>query len=199
MCYNQAMRKFLKILAGLLIAAAVFFVAILLLITAIGLWRRPLAKADAIIVLGAAINTPASYNRSLQGLKLYQEGEAPVLVLSGGVDYSGSMSEAVYMERVILAHASSVPNMILEPNSHSTYDNIENSKKLLPGAKSVIIVSDTFHVARGALMAKAAGFSPVYWSSPGTFADYPPGELVYYYLRETLAMIDYIPKFVMGR
>jgi len=154
-------------------------------------------KADAIIVLGAAINTPSLYNRTLDGLKLYNQGWAPVMVLTGGVDYPKSIPEAVYMEKVILQNASTVPDLILEENANSTYQNIVNSKALIPQDKSIIIVSDSFHLARAVLMAKREGFDPVYWSSPNP-AYYSKRELAYYYMREVLAMIDYLPKFILG-
>ncbi len=193
------MRKVLRIIQGLITAVAVVLVASLAFVTAFAQYHRPVGKADAIIILGAAINTPALYNRSLEGLRLYQAGDAPLMVLSGGVDYPKSISEAEYMRRVIVAHSSTTPNLILEAHSHSTYDNIENSKMLLPKARSVIVVSDTFHMARAVTMAKAAGFGPVYWSSPDTSSYYPPGQMVYYYVREALAMVYYVPKFVLGR
>jgi uncharacterized SAM-binding protein YcdF (DUF218 family) len=91
-----------------------------------------------------------------------------------------------------------MPSMILETNANSTYQNIVNSKALIPQAKSIIIVSDSFHLARAVLMAKREGFGPVYWSSPDPYY-YSKRELVYYYMREVLAMVDYIPKFITGR
>ena len=177
-------------------AAGTLFVVSLGLVIFVSFYRPPVQKADAIIILGAAINTPALYNRSLEGLRLYEQGKAPVIVLSGGVDYFKSIPEAQYMKNVILQHTSSTPVLILEPDSRSTYDNIENSKKLIPNAHSVIIVSDTFHLARGVAMAHAAGFSNVYWSAPDSPSYYPVSELVFHYFRESVAMIAYIPKFI---
>lgn len=193
------MRKIWKIIKYLIWASAAVFMLALLIVIGIGQWRRPVEKADAIIVLGAAINTPALYNRSMQALKLYREGKAPVLVLSGGVDYPKSISEAQYMQNVILENSVMAPVMILEADSQSTFENIKNSKKLIPQARSVIVVSDNYHLARGALTAKAAGFSPVYWSAPDSASYYPKGELVFHYFREAAALIDYIPKFVFGK
>ena len=87
--------------------------------------------------------------------------------------------------------------VVLEDTSGDTYHNINNSKALIPNAKSVIIVSDGFHLARGVLLAKRAGFSTVSWSSPKPYY-YNKKELVFYYFREMVAMIDYIPKFIRG-
>ncbi len=192
------MKRFRKIVKYLLYIIVSFLLVDLAVVVFFSVYRPPLQKADAIIILGSAINTPSLYNRTMDGLKLYNQGKAAVMVLSGGVDYPRSMPEADYMEKVILQNASSpLPNLILEPNSNSTYQNIVNSKALIPNAKSIIVVSDSFHLARAVLMAEREGFSPVYWSSPDPVY-YNKTELAFYYLREVFAMIDYIPKFIFG-
>ncbi len=163
-----------------------------------GFYRPVIHPADDIVVLGAAANTPAAYNRSLQGLKLFQEGLAPAIVVSGGKDYSRGPTEANYMERVIEANSSTAAPIIVEDKSYSTYENLNNTRAIIGYGKSIIIVSDTYHLARSVLMAERLGFKPVYWSSPSPDY-YAPKELAYYYLREVLAMIDYVPKFVTGK
>ena len=161
------------------------------------LYTPPVKKADAIVVLGAAINTKGIYYRSLEGLKLYEAGDAPVMVLSGGQDFPKAQTEAGYMQKVINANSSTTVAIILENQSHSTYDNIKNTKAKIGQGKSVIIVSDGYHLARGILMAEREGFKVVYWNSPDP-SYYKPSELAYYYGREFLAMISYIPKFIFG-
>jgi uncharacterized SAM-binding protein YcdF (DUF218 family) len=207
------MKKAWKIIKYLLYIIIGFLLLDLAVVVFFSVYRPPLQKAGAIVVLGAAINTPALYNRTLDGLKLYEQGYAPVMVLSGGVDYPKSIPEAVYMQNLIIAQwenqnplpnpppkgeGTKLPPMLLDENANSTYQNIVNSKALIPKDKSIIIVSDGFHLARAVLMAKREGFGPVYWSSPNP-SYYSKGELAYYYAREVLAMIDYIPKFITGR
>lgn len=192
------MKKLWKILKWLLVAVLAFFIFDFLVIIFFAFYRPAIQKSQAIVILGAAINTPAAYNRSLEGLKLYQQGLAPVVVLSGGQDYKGAITEAAYMENAIEANTSFPVPLILEDQSHSTYDNIKNTKAELGGhAGSLIIVSDSFHLARAVLTAKRQGFSPLYWASPDP-AYYNSMELAYYYGREIIAMIDYIPKFIKG-
>ncbi len=152
-------------------------------------------QADAIIVMGAAINTPALNNRTLEGLRLYEEGKAPVMILSGGRISDSDISEAEYMQKIIKQNAKGPVNTILEDGSHSTYENIIYSKAKLPEAKTVIVVSDEFHMARAALTARTNGFSKVYWSHPEPNY-YSKSELHRYYLRELAAMVGYFPKFI---
>lgn len=154
-------------------------------------------KADAIVILGAAINSPALYNRTLAGLKLYQEEKAPVIVLSGGKIAERDISEAGYMQKVINRTATQPVNMILEDQSDNTYDNIKNTRKKIPDAKSLIIVSDRFHIARAYLLARRNGFERVYWDSPQA-KYYSVEEMSYYYFREMVAMIWYLPKFAFN-
>jgi uncharacterized SAM-binding protein YcdF (DUF218 family) len=191
------MRKFWKITKYFLVTVAAIFFADILVVVGFSVFHPKIEKADAIVILGAAINTPALYNRSMEGLRLYEEGRADVLVLSGGRISDKDISEAQYMQKVITRNSNSgkVPLMILEQDSHNTYENIKNSKAKIPDAKSVILVSDSFHMARAASVAKRDGFQDVYWSSPRPFY-YQPHELIFYYFREVVAMISYIPKFV---
>lgn len=190
--------KFLKFavkaVAGVLVGLALLD---LLLVFGAPRLGQKIPKTDAIIILGAAINTPALYNRSLEGLRLYEDGRGERLVLSGGRISDKDISEAQYMRKVITKNAKTVPPMILEEDSHSTFENILNSRRKVPEAKSVVVVSDEFHVARGVLMAKAAGFEDVYWSSPNPYY-YKKPELAFYYFRELVAMFAYIPKFIFG-
>ncbi len=188
-----------RITKYVIVAALLLFAVDLGVVLGFAHYRPTIQKADAIIVLGAAINTPALYNRSLEGLKLFEQGKAGLLILSGGRISDKDISEAHYMRNVIVANSlGPPPPMVLEENSHTTFENIENSKALEPNVKSIIVVSDSFHLARGVLMAKRAGFSPVYWSSPLP-SYYNDKNLLYYYLRETAALVDYIPKFIFNK
>lgn len=154
-------------------------------------------KADAIIIMGAAINTPTLYNRTLEALRIYEDNMAPVIVLSGGRISDKDISEAGYMQRVLGSKATKPLNVLLEEDSGNTFENIKNSRSKVPNAKSVIIVSDKFHLARSVFMAKAAGFETVYYSAPSS-GYYRRGELVFYYFREFAAMVNYLPKFFMN-
>lgn len=191
-------KKILKLVIALVLAFAVIDAG---LVWGIAHWQPEVKHADSVIILGAAINTPALRNRTLEGLQLYQQGKADTMLLSGGKIADADISEAEYMQRVIKKNTDKPVKYILEDQSHNTYDNIFNSKAKLEesGLKtdSVIIVSDAFHLARAFLLAKRAGFETVYWSAPNSDI-YPKGELAFYYVREFVAIINYLPKFIFG-
>ncbi len=193
---NNNSMKFLKriIIYGTLtiIAIAVLDMGYIILIAK---WRPEIKKADSIIVLGAAINTPALYNRTLEGLHLYEQGKADVMILSGGKISAPDISEAEYMEKVIKKNATTEVPYVLEDKSHNTYENIFNSLAKIPKKDSIIIVSDEFHLARAVLVAKRAGFDKVYWSSPKPDY-YSEPELRHYYIREFFAMLSYLPRLL---
>ena len=199
--------KIFKWLVGIFIALLVLDI---FLVASFASFSSQYEKADAIIVLGAAINSPPLYNRSLEALRLYQEGWSGVIVLSGGKISENDITEAAYMQRAILNEIDdqfrkpyenenkkeiTIPTMILEEKSHSTFENIKNSKKLLKDTKSVIIVTDKYHLARSVITAKALGFEDVYWSAPKS--DYSGSELRRQYFREVAAMFAYLPKFLL--
>jgi uncharacterized SAM-binding protein YcdF (DUF218 family) len=191
------MKRFWRICKYIAIAIFSILLSDIIVVVFFSVYRPPVTKADAIVVLGAAINTQEIYNRSLEGLKLYQAGDAPVIVLSGGQDFPRAQTEADFMENIIKANSATSVPLILEDQSHSTYDNIKNTKAKIGADKTVIIVSDDFHLARGVLMAAREGLHPVYWNSPKP-SYYTKPELAFYYGREFLAMIAYIPKFIFG-
>jgi uncharacterized SAM-binding protein YcdF (DUF218 family) len=191
------MRKLWKICKVILLAVLSIFILDILIVVFFSFYRPEIKKSDAIVVLGAAISTPSLYYRSLQGLKLYEQGDATVMVLSGGRISNKDISEALDMQKVIDRNSSTSVPTILEDQSHSTYENITFTKKKLGSGKSLIVVSDDFHLARSSLLAMREGFWPVYWSSPSP-EYYNYEQLVFYYAREIFAMIDYIPKYIFG-
>ena len=154
-------------------------------------------RADAIVVLGAAIYSPALQKRTITALDLYQQGRAGIIVLSGGRISDRDITEAQYMHRVISLATDKPVSVLQDDQAGTTYENIQNTKKLLPNAHSLIIVSDSFHLARAVLLAKRAGFEDVYWRSPDQ-GHYNAVDKRYYYSREFAAMLWYIPKFIFN-
>ncbi len=169
-----------KIIIALVV---IFFIAIVSyfgVIFVMGKMHPQVSSADAIIVLGAAHENMAT-QRALKGFELYRERKSGTLVLSGGKT-TFPVSEAQYMKSVILRYASTTNassasatnassatnalHIILEEDSLNTYENLRNSKLKIPNAKSIIIVTDQFHIARSVLIAKSLGYQTVYWDSP---------------------------------
>lgn len=154
--------------------------------------------ADAIVVLGAAPNSPAIRNRASKGLELYYAGQAEQLILTGGNTSSRDESEAMNMDRFLARIETTAVPTTLEERSTNTFENLQNSRALVPEARRIIIVSDTYHLPRAFLIAKRLGYKDVYWESPSSNY-YRPAELAWYYGREMLAVLAYVPRFIMGQ
>jgi uncharacterized SAM-binding protein YcdF (DUF218 family) len=196
---HPRLRRALKITV---IAVGAAFALDLAVVVGFSVWHPPVQRADAVIVLGAKVGTPALTNRALKGLELYRTSHAGALVLSGGRGAGEPVSEAQAMRRVIedevaKTKGAGLPTMILEQTSRNTYENIRNSRALIPKARSVVVVSDCFHLARATFVAIRAGFGPVYWDAPRP-TYYQPPDLALLYLRETVGIITYLPRLITG-
>ena len=111
-------------------------------------------RADAIVVLGASVYrdgtlSDSSLRRTVQGLVLYHQGLAPLLVLSG-TSYEGAPVEAEV--RAALARQLRVPEraILLEPHAKTTAEEAVNigAKLQQRGVRRILLVSNSVHLAR---------------------------------------------------
>jgi uncharacterized SAM-binding protein YcdF (DUF218 family) len=118
-----------------------------------------LQKSDAIVVLGAGAHgdgslKPASLVRLVHGVVLYRRGYAPLLVVSGG--------PAEVNARAQLAVVLGVPAaaMAWDAGSHTTREEARRIAHLLRtrSTKSVLLVSNSQHLARAARVFEREGF-----------------------------------------
>jgi uncharacterized SAM-binding protein YcdF (DUF218 family) len=95
------------------------------------------------------------------GIRLYQEGAATLLVMSGGG--SGPAPEAEIMAR--LAEAAGVPRsaLLVEAKSNNTVENALFCVRLLRdrGIRRIVLVSDRVHLPRAAMLFRLAGLDVV--------------------------------------
>jgi uncharacterized SAM-binding protein YcdF (DUF218 family) len=127
--------------------------------------------SDAVIVLGARVNynnylNPCLVARVEHGAKLVRDGLAKFLIVSGGVDIEDGASEAKAMREIALAAGISSEQIILEPKATSTFENLKFSKVILEQRKlkSVIVVTEPYHMPRAAMIARKLGLD--FSSSP---------------------------------
>ncbi|MBI4955633.1 MAG: YdcF family protein [Myxococcales bacterium] len=142
-------------------------------------YARP---AEAIVVFGARVYADGTASLSLadrvaHGVHLYEQGLAPVLILSGAAD------EVPVMRR--LALAAGVPESALEldlrgVNTHATVANLRYRR--------VLAVSHYYHLARIKLAAEARGLTVYTSPCPMTrrLAREP-----YFVARECAALVAY--------
>ncbi|WP_107928443.1 YdcF family protein [Neisseria animaloris] len=128
--------------------------------------------ADAAVVLGAAAwdkrPSPVFQERINHAIALYQGGRVEKLVFTGGTPKKGFMTEAEVGRRYALKQGVPARHILFENTSRSTYENLLNIKPLLRenGIRSVIIVSDPYHTARAAVMARDLGLNATVSGTP---------------------------------
>ncbi|GFN30800.1 YdcF family protein [Paenibacillus xylaniclasticus] len=125
---------------------------------------KTIHKADAIIVLGAALwndrPSPGLKERLDHAYSLYKEGKAEKLILTGGLDHNGSkLTEAEGMRRYLMSLGVPSDKLLLEPNATSTYENMLFSKEIIEREhmKSIIIVTHDYHSPRSKEIAQYVG------------------------------------------
>ena len=99
------------------------------------------------------------------GIRLFEAGAAPVLLLSGGG--SGPQPEAETMRRMALARAVPEAAILVEPWSQDTVENAREAARLLHarGKRFVLLVSDRVHLPRASLLFRLAGLRIAGWGA----------------------------------
>jgi uncharacterized SAM-binding protein YcdF (DUF218 family) len=137
----------------------------------IGSWLgpdRPAERAEAIVVLGAGGVTAAgaltdkSLRGTMEGVSLFRQGWAPVLVLSGG-EGRGRRTEAA--ARADFARQSGVPEAatMVAPPAHTTREEAVRLQALLQprGVRKVLLVVDRTGTRRAKAAFERMGFEVV--------------------------------------
>lgn len=134
-----------------------------------------LPKAEAIVVLGGATRSPDSPrpwvevseagDRVLYAAKLYRDGKAPIIVLSGGrIRWrGGSGSEADDMAELLKPMGVPRSAILEEPDSLNTYENARNVKVILDreGIDRVLLVTSAFHMPRAMAIFRKQGIEAI--------------------------------------
>jgi vancomycin permeability regulator SanA len=121
---------------------------------------RPLERADAILVLGAAIwPTGPSLTmrvRTARAAEVYAEGWAPVILCSGGV--SGGVSEARTMRALLVESGVPADAIIADDGGATTREAIRSAQAFGAGRwRRVIAVSSSYHLHRIGVEARRQG------------------------------------------
>ena len=134
-----------------------------------------LPKTDAIVVLGGCTESAVAPrpwveireegDRVLYAAKLYRDGKAPRLILSGGrIDWrrSGS-SESEDM--AVLLEPMGVPRsaMLQDPSSLNTRENAVNVKQIMEaqGIRRVLLVTSAMHMPRSLMIFRKLGMDAI--------------------------------------
>lgn len=148
------------LVAGLILAGTAILVAA-------GL-RDNIGKADAGLVLGSKVEldgTPSARLRARldRTLELYNAGQFPKVITSGGVGKEG-FDEAAVMRDYLVARGVPTEHVIVDSDGMTTFASARNMLQIArqQRIKSVLVVSQYFHIPRSRLALHRFGISTVY-------------------------------------
>lgn len=152
------------------------------------------------IVLGAALwdnqPSPALTERLNTALDLIKTGKVDYLILSGGIGQA-EISEAEAMAQYLMERGVSPKQIILEPESTNTKENLQNSAKLIhqQGFKEVYLITHDYHMFRALAYARKINIQAAPAPVHSTVL-WPP----FHKTRECLAIIkQYLLDFSLGK
>jgi uncharacterized SAM-binding protein YcdF (DUF218 family) len=134
--------------------------------------RDEARPADAIVVLGAAqyngTPSPLFEARLSHAVQLYQDGIAPIFIVTGGKLPRDRTTEADAARAYALAHGIPDEAILVEDRSRTTLEQLQSVGQILRdrGLKSAVIVSDRTHMLRSLRMARDQGIEA--YGSPTT-------------------------------
>ncbi|HEY5949237.1 MAG TPA: YdcF family protein [Kofleriaceae bacterium] len=128
----------------------------------------PVARRDAIVVLGAPLTpagelTPILDERVAAAVALYRAVGADYVVASGGTTQGAPRAEADALAAGL--RAAGIPEVLVEARSLTTAQNARFTAELLAplGVRTLWIVTQPFHARRAALLFRRAGFDARAW------------------------------------
>lgn len=189
----EKLPKWLKISFLSAVGVAVVFICVLFIY---GDCDNVTYSEDAVIVLGAGIRgeepTETLAKRLDVAIEYHKKNPHAVIVVSGGQGHNEDITEALAMERYLVAAGVAADKIIKEERSTSTAENFVYSKELLDshfdGEYSVAFITNDFHIMRAALAASRSGYAGATHAHSSTaFYTFLPNTL-----RECLAFVKYL-------
>lgn len=160
--------------AGWTLGAVLLWVTTLAGCIVAGGQPNPDARADAALVLGAAVwngrPSPVFAERIHHAITLYQRGQVRSLVFTGGVGSGDTAAEGTVAARYAIARGVPAEAVLVEAASRTTWDNLALAQPLLAanGLRTVVIVSDPHHLRRAGMIARRLGLDHVLSPTPTT-------------------------------
>ncbi|UFH32950.1 YdcF family protein [Chryseobacterium sp. C-71] len=133
------------------------------------------AQADVAVILGNKVNKDGTLSERLEkrletGVELYQNHRIKRIIVSGGLGKEGFYEGSKMKEHLI---NKSIPDsvIIVDNKGDNTRLTVENTLEIQKkyGFKSLIVVSQYFHVTRTKKLFKDKGFENVSSASPRYF------------------------------
>jgi uncharacterized SAM-binding protein YcdF (DUF218 family) len=180
---------------GLLLAALAAFLGLTGIRIANEGSRQELAKADAIVVFGAAEYagrpSPVLRARLDHAFDLFRLGIAPVVITTGGAASDPSFSEGGVGRDYLQRRGIPERNLIAETQGSDTAQSAARVAVIMRanGLHSCIAVSDAYHVFRIKKLLEHEGISPIYVSPRPDSRPHSVAQRSYAVLREACSYL----------
>ncbi|MDE6953530.1 MAG: YdcF family protein [Erysipelotrichales bacterium] len=132
-------------------------------------FSKDIENADCILVLGAGVRnekpTPMLNDRLEEAIKLYKNGKAPKIIMSG--DHSQEdYDEVNVMKKFAIERGVPSSDIFMDHAGLSTYESLYRAKEIFQ-VKKVIIVTQDYHLYRSLFIANQLNMEAVgYPSNP---------------------------------
>lgn len=127
-----------------------------------------LGHADAALVLGNKVNPDGSLSPRLEGrmaeaVSRYREGRFPRIIVSGAIGAEG-IDEAQAMRSYLLRRGIPAESIVVDSNGVNTFASARFTADYLQhnGLRSVLVITQYFHVPRVELALRRFGVLEVY-------------------------------------
>jgi uncharacterized SAM-binding protein YcdF (DUF218 family) len=153
--------------------AAIGLAVVLLGVTPFAMWLSQwwtvpadIQPAEAIVVLGGGAGSDGLYlhssARMLKGMELYHLGLAPFIVFTGGTTdgrLDSPISEGATFLRVWKEFGLPATATRVDMRAANTHENAVESRKLLGGPRSILLVTSNLHMRRASAVFRHEGFT----------------------------------------
>ena len=124
---------------------------------------------DCVLVLGAGVvgqtPSPMLAQRLDTGIELYQQGVAPVILVSGD-NSTVNYNEVEVMRNYLIDHGVPEGDIYRDYAGFSTYESMVRAKRVF-GVSRAVLVTQGYHLSRALLNARGVGIDAVGVAAPG--------------------------------
>jgi uncharacterized SAM-binding protein YcdF (DUF218 family) len=142
-------------------------------------------KTDIVLVLGGGTkkNKPGAVlkGRLDQALGYAQDQPAITFVVSGGLGFGKTVSEAAIMKNYLIEHGIRGDRIVIEEKATSTFENLLYTKELIHPSDRVLIVTSDFHLFRTKMIAKRVGIEAEGLGTPIRLSSVPQAHVREYF------------------
>ena len=141
------MKKILLVIFSITILVVVFVLGVGFLLSP----QNELEPSDAIVIVSGG----ETDQRVAEGVKLYKDGWAPILIMSGAAR-DESISNALVMKQLAIKAGVESDQILVEEESVNTFENAIKTKSIISDNKfsKIILVTSPYHQRRAFMVFK---------------------------------------------